>query len=133
MQHVSQRTQFQSIPIKIYPLLPDEPSIHNVERVLVEHFGAASQLFGPGYTVDLYAMASEMSAQSEKATWQRAMIMTELTEFAVGSIIYTTETELNPQGRGKNAIRNAPMKFSMLETATSGLTPQQVYEANQKM
>ncbi|KNC78511.1 hypothetical protein SARC_09069 [Sphaeroforma arctica JP610] len=121
----------QSVLIEIYPLLPNEPSIHDVERVLIEHFEAASYLFGPGFTVDIHAKQTDMSAPTERAAWRRAVMMTELAEFAVGRNFYTTETELNPQGRSKKALQNAPMKFSKLDTTSSGLTPQQVYEANQ--
>ncbi|KNC83561.1 hypothetical protein SARC_04185 [Sphaeroforma arctica JP610] len=39
-------------------------------------FGAASYLFGPGYTVDLPVKAIELSDLSERAAWSRAVMIT---------------------------------------------------------
>ncbi|KNC78404.1 hypothetical protein SARC_09163 [Sphaeroforma arctica JP610] len=65
----------QSVLIELYPLLPNDPGVLDVERVLLENFGAPSYLFVPLYVVDLHAKATDMSDNVTAAAWSRAVMI----------------------------------------------------------
>ncbi|KNC75802.1 hypothetical protein SARC_11678 [Sphaeroforma arctica JP610] len=68
-----------------------------------------------------------MSESSASAAWRRAVMLTELAEYLVGRNIYATETTLNPQSSAQKALRQAPMKLSMLDAEASDDDGQEWY------